>query len=599
MPELDNEYFTKLFQELQDENYKEIKSRAQPVQGNKDKSSNLESRLLGINSRGHLLFKTRSASIRGKWWNQEIRLDGLRLLIKRNPKKKPIQIVREAIQGDLMIYCDCISGETRVKTKSGYSLIKDIKRGDYVLSDVGEWVFVEGLIKSNEKKKQVSLEISGEVKPLILSGDHKVKVSTYRDMCACGCNKNLRPIKDETAIRNSRTLLNRKFIPKHGKREERDNFNRFQWKRVSEMKPGDLLITPIVKSGIKPLGDVNLARMLGYYLSEGHTPKGCRFIVITLNQNERNTIAKDITDYFTGLGVEVKLEDHFYKDQKWLTVNIYSEEFKNACLYFCGEKSKEKKLSYEVFDWTREEKESLLLGHFLGDGFLIEDHSCRWLTTSIDLAEDLQILLMSIRVYASVGFGNKEREGHANCYRVGAAPQAFQEVLIKYNNLFRREINFPKKKWEKYKSSITKNYMLRSVKKVELDSEEEMYDIVLSDSRHSFLANNVVVSNCPKFKYWGHQFIAWKHDFGLRREKRFPKKRNPGQEGGACHHLTAAMTTLPFHSTSLVKMFRAKSKQVLTRSKPIFRWFRKTVNDSGEIEKPYRAHNSQRTSIGI
>lgn len=64
--------------------------------------------------------------------------------------------------------------------------------------------------------------------------------------------------------------------------------------------------------------------------------------------------------------------------------------------------------------------------------------------------------------------------------------------------------------------------------------QDRFFDICLADKPHDYIANGVVVKNCPAFLYWGFKAMAWKNGYGLEKELRMPRVRNPHQQGYVC-----------------------------------------------------------------
>lgn len=64
--------------------------------------------------------------------------------------------------------------------------------------------------------------------------------------------------------------------------------------------------------------------------------------------------------------------------------------------------------------------------------------------------------------------------------------------------------------------------------------QDRFFDICLADKPHDYIASGVVVKNCPAFLYWGFSYIAWKNGYGLQKETRVPRVRNPHQQGYVC-----------------------------------------------------------------
>jgi hypothetical protein len=55
-----------------------------------------------------------------------------------------------------------------------------------------------------------------------------------------------------------------------------------------------------------------------------------------------------------------------------------------------------------------------------------------------------------------------------------------------------------------------------------------------------------IYCDCPAFLYWGYKYKAWTRGYGLEKEVRFPKVRNPHLQGFVCKHLYSVLTTFPF-----------------------------------------------------
>lgn len=59
----------------------------------------------------------------------------------------------------------------------------------------------------------------------------------------------------------------------------------------------------------------------------------------------------------------------------------------------------------------------------------------------------------------------------------------------------------------------------------------------------------------PSFKYyWSYK--AWVQGYGIRKETRYPKVRNPKLTGGVCKHLYAVLSILPFYINTIVGEYK-------------------------------------------
>lgn len=71
---------------------------------------------------------------------------------------------------------------------------------------------------------------------------------------------------------------------------------------------------------------------------------------------------------------------------------------------------------------------------------------------------------------------------------------------------------------------------------------------------------------CPAFVYWGFKYIAWRRGYGLQRELRRPKVRNPHQKGFVCKHLYLVLSLYPFWSKALAKKFKGWAESKVTEN---------------------------------
>lgn len=507
-----------------------------------------------------LIFKTRSGTDRNIVWTQRLVLDSVtpEKVLECKSFKEVEELVKET---HLKIDCNCLAEGTRILTKEGFKSIEDITNKDMVMGGNSQWIPVFRLLKSSEKKQWFKVHIRGEVNPLIVSGDHKVLVSTFRDLCACGCGKLMRPISNKTANAKARSLFESKlFLPKHSGRSIKDNFQRYQMKRIVDIKAGDLLCSPIIEGNTK--FETDLARMLGYYLAEGHVPAAGTTTIFTLNQNEELTVSKDITDYFQSKNIKTKITFTQRGKQKWMNVHVYSIDFRDLCKTMCGQGSKTKFIHSSIYSWNKEAKESFLIGHLLGDGAVDKNYNFRFLSTSLDLIEGLKVLCNSIGIDALVSYANKTPKQRCSfVYQIGVSINTFIEVYNKYKHLFREKDQIESNN-SRGKNSFDK-YCLRTITSVEECEDHESYDIVLDKDPHTFTANGVIVSNCHAFHYWGYKYMAWKRGYGLVKETRKPRVRNRQQEGFLCKHLFLVVQLYPFWAKSLASKFRNKAEEAV------------------------------------
>jgi len=503
-------------------------------------------------NKAEISFKTESGTTPGLFWTQRLQIVDLEThlallkviklyssrfatyaragFVQANQPILPPQVYKVLLNSPLRCDCNCLAEGTRILTKSGYKNIEQVVEGDYVLGSDSQWHVVCGLKKSQLKDNWVKVTVRGMRNPIVVTTDHKLLFSTYRDICACGCGKLMRPLSESYRRASAFSLYNkRRFIPKHAKRPVADNFSRYQMHSLDQYKIGELLCLPLVKG--EGQFDVDYARMLGYYLAEGclATEHGTE-VRITLNVNEEETIARDIRQYFQGIGVRVRFERQEYNGRRWLVVHVYSKQFAQDCVKYCGRFSKQKAPNPEILSWSDEAKASFLVGHLLRDGAV--DDSFRWLSTSGDLVDMLQMILVSLGVHASTYVSQYANDNRSTCYAVSTSVNDFYHFYNRYKHLF-RDKDIISQNNSRGQSNVDEFALYRIISSEPVEPQCG-YDLILADEPHNYLANNIIVSNCPAYLYWGFRYIAWKKHYGIVPEHRRPKVRNRFQQGATC-----------------------------------------------------------------
>ena len=67
--------------------------------------------------------------------------------------------------------------------------------------------------------------------------------------------------------------------------------------------------------------------------------------------------------------------------------------------------------------------------------------------------------------------------------------------------------------------------------------------------------------SCEAWLYWGYKYKAWRRGYGLYKELRFPKIRNPHLQGYLCKHLFAVLTIYPMLAERLLDAKRSQFMQ--------------------------------------
>ena len=73
--------------------------------------------------------------------------------------------------------------------------------------------------------------------------------------------------------------------------------------------------------------------------------------------------------------------------------------------------------------------------------------------------------------------------------------------------------------------------------------------------------------SCPAWLYWGFKFVGWRKGYGLEREYRVPRVRNPHQVSSVCKHMYLVLQLYPFWSKSLASKFKKWADSKVEKSK--------------------------------
>lgn len=95
--------------------------------------------------------------------------------------------------------------------------------------------------------------------------------------------------------------------------------------------------------------------------------------------------------------------------------------------------------------------------------------------------------------------------------------------------------------------------------------------------------NIKVYCSCPAFLYWGYKYMAWRKGYGLEKETRAPKIRNPYERGWVCKHLYALMQIFPLLARPIASKYK--------------KWITAKVEWAGTRESNYFGQRGVRTDL--
>ena len=117
--------------------------------------------------------------------------------------------------------------------------------------------------------------------------------------------------------------------------------------------------------------------------------------------------------------------------------------------------------------------------------------------------------------------------------------------------------------WIKFQTNSQYTPSLKYTQYIKLNEAKDMKyfkEFNKRDVIRLFLSGDLSVwCSCPDFLYKGYKYMGKQMGYGIFRENRFPKIRNPKLEGTVCKHLIAVLTVLNNNWMSIAKdMQRSK-----------------------------------------
>lgn len=208
------------------------------------------------------------------------------------------------------------------------------------------------------------------------------------------------------------------FFAAHGAKDAHRVWNaeapEFEWRYAKDLD-GAVLSRPKVTKTISPgrhwgWGECSpqeiraFARLIGYYLAEGHVvfDKKEQVCGIELTVNKSDAVNQEVSDLCVTIGTR---NDPVWRQREnspdaW-ALQIYDKELALICVEYAGRYSKTKRLAEEVLYWPQELQLELLGAYGNGDGFASKDGSFSFSTSSSALASQVQEILFRLGIPTS------------------------------------------------------------------------------------------------------------------------------------------------------------------------------------------------------
>jgi len=264
-----------------------------------------------------------------------------------------------------------------------------------------------------------------------------------------------------------------------------------QLKQVSakDLKIGDLI--PIAKKDYEGnLGDFQLGRWLGLYISEGGITKE-NTVYFSFNEEEKEfqNFVKEVAQKRFAFPV------HITKDPRWKTCQIWvkSRAAVEWVRKFCsGDKAPKKRIRSSLYGMSKDFRLGVLVGIFQGDGY---ERDIEFNTTNRKLRDDVADLARSVGINYTkrTNPNNTKGEEQFTSYVLRLCRDSLENLLPYFKNI---KASF---------SSIYKDFgefYGVKIKSIEVQTyRAPVYDFEVESKEHLFqLANGVITHNCCRLR---------------------------------------------------------------------------------------------------
>ena len=318
----------------------------------------------------------------------------------------------------------CFVENTPVVLASGIMKpIQDIEPGELVLTHENKIKPVRAVFRRLPEKneKVITVGLSGQRDNLTCSDQHEFLVWVGAQTCPCGCGNK---IKAKSLINNkhfANSGCGRKWKYYHKDKKGKDPKEyideRFEWKKLADIEPGEYLCVrqgDILAKQTTPT-DMTLARarLIGYFLAEGCYVKdlsgeNIKNINFTFNENETDYIADVCNILETEFGVGASV--YHRKDHHVRNVRSECDVALGAWMYkYAGEYSGNKRLPDDVLLWDKKILIELCKGYLFGDGSWTDSY-VTFTSKSFKLAEQVQSILWVLGVPSTTDYSDNTKK---------------------------------------------------------------------------------------------------------------------------------------------------------------------------------------------
>ncbi len=424
-------------------------------------------------------------------------------------------------------FSSCFPAGQKVWTKLGVKNIEEIVKGDFVLSDDGQYHrVVETREKLHEDNLFIKIASSFPIKnEFISTADHLIKARILE-------SKYKRTFSQDKWVeaQNLKTgdLIHIPFSKKVNDdlslnlidymKLEKDSHNLYALcddgfiRKLSKDESSDTLYDSKVQAvKNKIVMNQNIARLLGYFLAEGHLEREKNSFSFTFSTQEQQWHQDVIEILDKEFGLKTSVSDQKDNSTK---ITVYSKVVKDFIEHMVGNSFNHKILNSYMMELPYEIQKHLLIGVIRGDGCIYKE-GMKLSMCNENLIKQLAMISLRNGLYPSLAFRSKEslqknKEGKkyvtyngnqtefisrhdVYTLNMGVAGhlEFFKEVNKNFNRLKKNVRNITR-----YSRYINGDYYSTVLSTEKIIMEDELvYDLQVETS-HSFSVAGISVHNC-------------------------------------------------------------------------------------------------------
>ena len=582
-----NKRIVEKYQHINEETYKNLVQMSDAKR--KARAKKLKTRYLGVTpGRGWIKFSTESQRIRGKYYTQYIKLAEAKDM-KYFKEFNSREIVRLFMSGDVQVYCSCLRADTKIKLLDGSCpTVRDMM--NRFNSGENLWVYSVDSDGNFKPGKVNKVFISGKASKLLrITLDNGKSVETTcdhlfmkRDGSYCKAEElkvgdSLMPLYFKDTDNGYELVKFNKYPDGYHsvyKEVAKEVFSESDWGQAKERSGEEDIAVHHVDYNKKNNSPENLCLMGVKEHIKFHADfindrkkndeefreknlEGVRKHIRKLNDNPTEAMLRN-REKFIEKGRKVcetqewrEAQSKLMKeviDDYWSGLSKEERSLRQKKIYEDNPEIIEKMSQARKEYWSRFTKEDIVEKN--KDALKMATEACKNKWESMSDEERVKLF----RKRTATRYKNIIDKMIQNGEEVNE-----ENFLNKFSKIRRQK--YKETPYGKYFNSLkevleylgepysTYNHKVESIEVIYCD-EEEVFDISVEKYHNFYVDAGVIVHNCPDFHY-RMKYAAYHLGYGIFREDRYPKIRNPNFDYVLCKHLICVLKVLGLNWTMI------------------------------------------------